>query len=113
MQGLVTTERSNLDPAAVPFAKNPRDLEGLSEGASVIEVVNATGFVQEKLHWLSCYLFNIFVIINNYFSLKNKYYAYSLISMLQLLNLMIFRLRRLSHMCSLDCLELVVFSMQR
>ncbi|KAG4922401.1 hypothetical protein AAZX31_18G210400 [Glycine max] len=37
--GLVTTERSNLDPAAVPFAKNPRDLEGLSEGASIIEVV--------------------------------------------------------------------------
>jgi len=48
MQGLVTTERSNLDPAAVPFAKNPRDLEGLSEGASIIEVVNATGFVQEN-----------------------------------------------------------------
>ncbi|XP_047147592.1 NAD-dependent malic enzyme 59 kDa isoform, mitochondrial-like isoform X1 [Vigna umbellata] len=37
--GLVTTERSNLDPAAVPFAKNPRDLEGLTEGASIIEVV--------------------------------------------------------------------------
>ncbi|AES80100.1 putative malate dehydrogenase (decarboxylating) [Medicago truncatula] len=37
--GLVTTERSNLDPAAVPFAKNPRDLEGLAEGASIIEVV--------------------------------------------------------------------------
>ncbi|KAK8466338.1 hypothetical protein PHAVU_008G068700 [Phaseolus vulgaris] len=37
--GLVTTERINLDPAAVPFAKNPRDLEGLTEGASIIEVV--------------------------------------------------------------------------
>ncbi|XP_061339896.1 NAD-dependent malic enzyme 2, mitochondrial-like isoform X2 [Gastrolobium bilobum] len=37
--GLVTTERSNLDPAAVPFAKNTRDLEGLAEGASIIEVV--------------------------------------------------------------------------
>ncbi|KAJ1426869.1 hypothetical protein SESBI_10125 [Sesbania bispinosa] len=37
--GLVTTERSNLDPAAVPFAKSPRDLEGLTEGASIIEVV--------------------------------------------------------------------------
>ncbi|XP_004492704.1 NAD-dependent malic enzyme 59 kDa isoform, mitochondrial [Cicer arietinum] len=37
--GLITTERSNLDPAAVPFAKNPRDLEGLAEGASIIEVV--------------------------------------------------------------------------
>ncbi|KAK7340216.1 hypothetical protein VNO77_20914 [Canavalia gladiata] len=37
--GLVTTERSYLDPAAVPFAKNPRDLEGLTEGASITEVV--------------------------------------------------------------------------
>ncbi|KAJ1392611.1 hypothetical protein SESBI_35697 [Sesbania bispinosa] len=37
--GLVTTGRNNLDPAAAPFAKNPRDLEGLSEGASIIEVV--------------------------------------------------------------------------
>ncbi|XP_020971039.1 NAD-dependent malic enzyme 2, mitochondrial isoform X2 [Arachis ipaensis] len=37
--GLVTTDRNNLDPAAAPFAKNPRDLEGLTEGASIIEVV--------------------------------------------------------------------------
>ena len=40
MQGLVTTERSNLDPAAAPFAKNPRDIDGLTEGASLIQVVN-------------------------------------------------------------------------
>lgn len=40
MQGLVTTDRSNLDPAAAPFAKSPRDIEGLSEGASIVEVVN-------------------------------------------------------------------------
>ncbi|XP_015944485.2 NAD-dependent malic enzyme 2, mitochondrial [Arachis duranensis] len=38
-EGLVTTDRNNLDPAAAPFAKNPRDLEGLTEGASIIEVV--------------------------------------------------------------------------
>ncbi|QHO13185.1 NAD-dependent malic enzyme 2 [Arachis hypogaea] len=38
-KGLVTTDRNNLDPAAAPFAKNPRDLEGLTEGASIIEVV--------------------------------------------------------------------------
>lgn len=44
MQGLVTTERSNLAPAAAPFAKNPRDIEGLSEGSSIIDVVNFTGF---------------------------------------------------------------------
>jgi len=37
--GLVTTERNSLDPAAAPFAKNPRDIEGLTEGASIIEVV--------------------------------------------------------------------------
>ncbi|KAK4266797.1 hypothetical protein QN277_023671 [Acacia crassicarpa] len=37
--GLVTTERSNLDPAAAPFAKSPKDVEGLGEGASIIEVV--------------------------------------------------------------------------
>ncbi|KAL1373046.1 hypothetical protein AAHE18_01G246000 [Arachis hypogaea] len=41
--GLVTTDRNNLDPAAAPFAKNPRDLEGLTEGASIIEVVNLKG----------------------------------------------------------------------
>ncbi|XP_054783994.1 NAD-dependent malic enzyme 59 kDa isoform, mitochondrial isoform X2 [Prosopis cineraria] len=37
--GLVTTERCHLDPAAAPFAKSPRDVEGLSEGAPIIEVV--------------------------------------------------------------------------
>ncbi|KAI4355017.1 hypothetical protein L6164_003835 [Bauhinia variegata] len=37
--GLVTTERSNLDPAATPFAKNPREIEGLTEGAPLIDVV--------------------------------------------------------------------------
>ncbi|KAI4328755.1 hypothetical protein L6164_021087 [Bauhinia variegata] len=37
--GLVTTERSNLDPAAAPYAKNPRDTEGLTEGSPLIEVV--------------------------------------------------------------------------
>lgn len=49
MQGLVTTERNSLDPAAAPFAKNPRDIEGLTEGASIIEVVNVTGFIKENL----------------------------------------------------------------
>lgn len=50
MQGLVTTERSNLDPAAAPFAKNPRDLQGLAEGASILEVVSSTEFVRGKPH---------------------------------------------------------------
>ncbi|KAG2243051.1 hypothetical protein Bca52824_095104 [Brassica carinata] len=34
--GLVTTERSKLDPAVVPFAKNPAEIR---EGASIVEVV--------------------------------------------------------------------------
>ena len=36
LQGLVTTERSKLDPAVVPFAKNPAEIR---EGASIVEVV--------------------------------------------------------------------------
>lgn len=42
MQGLVTTERKGLDPAAAPFAKDPREVLGLTEGASLIEVVHLT-----------------------------------------------------------------------
>jgi len=57
MQGLVTTERNNLDPAAAPFAKNPRDIEGLNEGASIIEVVNVTALVG-KFVWLKDLLYN-------------------------------------------------------
>ncbi|KAF5464199.1 hypothetical protein F2P56_014293 [Juglans regia] len=37
--GLVTTERKGLDPAAAPFAKDSREILGLGEGASLIEVV--------------------------------------------------------------------------
>ncbi|KAG6749479.1 hypothetical protein POTOM_046529 [Populus tomentosa] len=39
MQGLITKERKNLDPAAAPFAKDIKDVEGLREGASLLEVV--------------------------------------------------------------------------
>ncbi|KAF3441298.1 hypothetical protein FNV43_RR15211 [Rhamnella rubrinervis] len=37
--GLITKERKNLDPAAAPFAKDPSEIDGLREGASLIEVV--------------------------------------------------------------------------
>ncbi|KAJ7962340.1 Malic enzyme [Quillaja saponaria] len=37
--GLVTTERIDLDPAAAPFAKDAKDIEGLREGAGLLEVV--------------------------------------------------------------------------
>ncbi|WCJ23170.1 NADP-dependent malic enzyme [Euphorbia peplus] len=37
--GLVTKERKNIDPAAAPFAKDIKDVEGLREGASLLEVV--------------------------------------------------------------------------
>lgn len=40
MQGLITKERKNLDPAAAPFAKDPFEIDGLREGASLVEVVN-------------------------------------------------------------------------
>lgn len=39
VQGLVTKERKSLDPAAVPFAKHPEEIEGLCEGAQLVEVV--------------------------------------------------------------------------
>ncbi|XP_024175408.1 NAD-dependent malic enzyme 59 kDa isoform, mitochondrial [Rosa chinensis] len=37
--GLVTKERKNLDPMAAPFARDPAEIEGLREGASLLEVV--------------------------------------------------------------------------
>ncbi|XP_021904314.1 NAD-dependent malic enzyme 2, mitochondrial isoform X1 [Carica papaya] len=37
--GLITKERKNLDPAAAPFAKDPSEITGLREGASLVEVV--------------------------------------------------------------------------
>lgn len=40
LQGLITKERKNLDPAAAPFAKDPGDFMGLREGASLLEVVS-------------------------------------------------------------------------
>ena len=41
IKGLVTKERKNLDPAAAPFAKDPGQIVGLREGASLLEVVSA------------------------------------------------------------------------
>lgn len=41
--GLITKDRTNIDPAAAPFAKDPRELEGLREGASLLEVVKKVG----------------------------------------------------------------------
>lgn len=52
MQGLVTTERKNLDPAAAAFAKNPRDIDGLTEGASIIEVVNVIRFIEKTFTFM-------------------------------------------------------------
>ncbi|XP_048141605.1 NAD-dependent malic enzyme 59 kDa isoform, mitochondrial isoform X2 [Rhodamnia argentea] len=37
--GLVTKARKNLDPAAAPFAKDPGEIDGLAEGANLLEVV--------------------------------------------------------------------------
>lgn len=41
VKGLITKERKNLDPAAAPFAKDPGQIVGLREGASLLEVVIA------------------------------------------------------------------------
>lgn len=43
MKGLITKERRNIDPAAAPFAKDLKDVEGLREGASLVEVVRLLG----------------------------------------------------------------------
>lgn len=43
MQGLVTKARKNLDPAAAPFAKDPGGIDGLAEGANLLEVVGSIG----------------------------------------------------------------------
>ncbi|KAF8413134.1 hypothetical protein HHK36_001110 [Tetracentron sinense] len=37
--GLITKERKDIDPAAAPFATSPGDIEGLTEGSSLVEVV--------------------------------------------------------------------------
>jgi hypothetical protein len=68
MQGLVTTERNNIDPAAAPFAKNPRDIDGLTEGASIIEVVNVTRFIEKNSIWAKAiFSYNIEM---NHFDIK-------------------------------------------
>lgn len=40
-QGLITEERKNIDPDALPFARKPNEAgrQGLTEGASLVEVV--------------------------------------------------------------------------
>lgn len=61
MQGLITKERKNLDPAAAPFAKDPSEITGLREGASLVEVVRfiMCGWqpllIQASLAWKSPY----------------------------------------------------------
>ena len=45
MQGLVTKQRNNLDPAAAPFAKDLAEINGLREGASLLEVVYLTALM--------------------------------------------------------------------
>lgn len=41
MQGLITKDRKDIDPAALPFAKDHHEIEGLGlrEGAGLLEVV--------------------------------------------------------------------------
>ncbi|KAF4397841.1 hypothetical protein G4B88_019562 [Cannabis sativa] len=46
--GLVTKQRNNLDPAAAPFAKDPSEIDGLREGASLVEVVSLAELLEVK-----------------------------------------------------------------
>lgn len=41
IQGLITEERENIDPDALPFARKVKEVgrQGLGEGASLVEVV--------------------------------------------------------------------------
>jgi len=41
IQGLITEGRENIDPDALPFARNLKEMDrqGLREGASLVEVV--------------------------------------------------------------------------
>lgn len=41
IQGLITDERQNIDPEALPFARRAKEAsrQGLREGASLVEVV--------------------------------------------------------------------------
>lgn len=42
IQGLITEGRENIDPDALPFARNLKEMDrqGLKEGASLVEVVS-------------------------------------------------------------------------
>lgn len=77
MQGLVTKERKNFDPMAVPFARDPGEIEGLREGASLLEVVSLRGlhlyslpekaerFYRESNHFARTnYLLDLYFCIN-------------------------------------------------
>ena len=46
MQGLVTKQRKNLDAAAAPFAKDPAEIDGLKEGATLVEVVSLSELLE-------------------------------------------------------------------
>ena len=46
VKGLITKERKNLDPAAAPFAKDPGQVVGLREGASLLEVVSSMSVLE-------------------------------------------------------------------
>lgn len=51
-QGLITEERKNIDPDALPFARRLDEVnfQGLKEGASLVEVVCILSDL-EKLHF--------------------------------------------------------------
>lgn len=48
VKGLITKERKNLDPAAVPFAKDPGQIAGLRDGDSLLEVVSSMLVLEQQ-----------------------------------------------------------------
>lgn len=57
IQGLITEERQNIDPEALPFARKIKEAnrQGLREGASLVEVVSV------NIALLECNVISIFL----------------------------------------------------
>lgn len=86
VQGLITKARKDLDPAAAPFARGfgPGEIDGLGEGASLLEVVSLysgycmqpyLGFMLYKQN-LQCGMLNIFLVFRSIFLFKQGTYMY-------------------------------------
>lgn len=76
LQGLITKERSGVDPAASPFAKSIGEVQsiGLQEGSDLLQVVHYISF--SKILTAKCY-FHFFFLINAHLLELNWYVSFS------------------------------------